>query len=68
MRQPKAKTQSRGIPLNNFQISALAVAFNKEFITIQRWASKNHYALSTPAARRIIKEYEKLPQIQLISE
>lgn len=68
MLRKKAKEQPRGITLNNFQISALAVAFGKEFITIQRWASKGHYALSTPDAQKIIKDFEKIPQIKSIAE
>jgi hypothetical protein len=68
MRQPKKiKERAKGLQLNNFQISALAVAFNVEYVTISRWARRNHYALSIPAAQQIIKEYEKIPNIPLIS-
>lgn len=58
----KAKERPKGIQLNNFQISALAVAFDMEFVTISRWARRGHYALSTPDAQKIIKDFEEIPK------
>ncbi len=69
MRSKKAvKREQREIQLNLFQMAALAYAFNKEHITIERWAKKGHYALTTPAAQEVIKQFEKIPDIQLITE
>lgn len=67
MRTKKIKQQARGIDLNDFQIAALAVAFKKEFVTIQRWANKRHVILSTPAAQDIIKQFKDIPNIPSIN-
>lgn len=65
--RPKKVTKQRGLDLNDFQIAALAVAFKKEFVTIQRWANKRHVILSTPAAQDIIKQFKDIPNIPLIN-
>lgn len=54
------------VKLNSFQVAALAKAFNKDTITIKRWAKANSSLLSIPQAIEIIKRFEKEPIIQKI--
>lgn len=55
----KAKPE-KGLQLNQLQLAALAVAFNRDVITIKRWAKQNHGMLRLPEAQQVIRQFENI--------
>lgn len=51
------------------QIGALAQAFDKDFITIKRWISKNDDRLTSERAKNALQQYGgnevKIPNVQI---